>query len=190
MVIHPPPNVFTTTFDSPSQSVPKSATPRWLASVSSTHWTQLCNAQKRQGRPNVQTAREIIPIGLSRGLATRDHVCFDPRRPPPGGAKTASNRISRLPLAMRPYYAARRAFCQTIWMEMKPASYTILGDLVTCRAYSVLRVSSNSKGNVSLALDCLHYFPASICSGVNINRIFTHYSLIDFLELCSFLSIL
>lgn len=32
------------------------------------------------------------------------------RRPPPSGAKTASNRISRLPLAMHPYYAAPSGF--------------------------------------------------------------------------------
>lgn len=167
-----------TTFDSPSQSVPKSATPRWLAGVSSIHWMPLWNAQKRQGRPNVQTAREIIPIGLSRGLATRDHVCFDPRRPPPSGAKTASNRISRLPLAMRPYYAARRAFCQRIWMEMKRASSVILGDLVTCCAYSVLRISFNSKGIASLTLNIPQCISASICFGVNINRISTHSSLV------------
>lgn len=112
-VVRPPQNTHSRARSiPPSQSVPKSATPRRPASVSLDHWTQLWNAQKRQGRPNVQTAREIVPIGTSRGLATRDQLCFDPGRPPPGGAKPGSNRISCLPRARHPYYAARRAFCQ------------------------------------------------------------------------------
>lgn len=114
MVITPPTTHMHAYADSPSESVLKSATPRPLPSVSLNHWTWLWNAQKRQGRPNVQTTREIIPIGLSRALATRDHLCFDPGRPPPGGAKTASNRISCLPLARHPYYAVRRALCQRL----------------------------------------------------------------------------
>lgn len=139
-----------TRVDSPSQSVPKSATPRRLASVSLDHWTQLWNAQKRQGRPNVQTAREIVPIGLSRGLATRDQLCFDPGRPPPGGAKTAFE--SHLASAA---YSASVLYCPSgslpkTWMEMKPALH--VARVVMSCAHFTLGASFCSKGEAPLSL--------------------------------------
>lgn len=105
----------------------------------------------------------------------------------PGGAKPGSNRISCLPRARHPYYAARRPFCQKTWMEMKRASST--REALWRVAHTLmLSCSLCTKGEASLSFGFHNSLFSSIISGVNINRIPTLYSLIDFSS-CALLSI-